>query len=504
MAKLGFDATSVTPAAGEVDHSSKVWSHYQLALFDFIQNGQGSALVDAKAGSGKSASIEHASTLVKGTSIILAFNKAIADELKARGLNARTFHSLTYMPVMKSRGQQKPEFNKLHKLCDANMSGEENRLYSSFAQRLVGLARQVGIGCLVPDTESSWYDIVDHHGIELDNEDADLHRGIELARHLLAWSNASKMVDFDDMLYFAVKDGISLTKYDVVFVDEAQDTNAIQRAILRKIMHPKSRLIAVGDPAQAIYGFRGADSNSMNLLAEEFKAITLPLSITYRCPLAVVAYAQQWVPEIEARPNAPEGSVEELGTDWDLGMFKAGDLVVSRKTAPLINLAYQFIRERKPVTVLGKEIGQGLKSLIKKMNARSLDQLEQKLRAYMEREVEKAMAKKEESKAEAIRDKVDSILFLIETIAENRRTIAQLESEIDHLFESKADAVKLCTGHKSKGLEADRVWWLGRSECPATWARQDWQRQQEINICYVIATRAKQALFTFELKVRNG
>lgn len=479
---------------------TRTWSTYQKAVFEFTEYGTGNAIVEAVAGSGKSTTIKEAFKRVKGEAIFLAFNKAIADELKKAGVDARTFHSLAFTPVMRSRGAQNPEMNKLRKLCDENMTGEEARLYSSFACRMVGLARQVGIGCLVPDTELAWIEISEHHDIEPENEDADFGKAIELSRALLDWSNASRMVDFDDMLYWAVKDGIALPKFDFIFVDEAQDTNAIQRALLRKIMRKGARLIAVGDPAQAIYGFRGADSNSLRLLAEEFDAKTLPLTITYRCPTSVVKYAQQWVSHIEASDTAEEGKVEHLGAGWDVEQFAAGDLVVCRKTAPLISLAFKFIRARKPVQVMGREIGQGLKALIKKMNARDIDALEDKLQAYMEREQEKALAKKDDAKAEAIGDKVGSLLFLISGLREDKRTIIELENGIDYLFKNKEDAVVFATIHKSKGLEADNVFWLGRSECPARWARQDWQKEQEVNLCYVAATRAKKALYTMELK----
>ena len=481
------------------------WSIYQQNIFSFVEHEDGNAIVEAVAGSGKSTTIVHALGLVpkSKTSIFLAFNKAIADELKSRNVNARTFHSLTFSPVMKSRNQSQPSLNKLRDLCDANMRTMDKTLYQAFACKMVGLARQVGIGCLVQDTEQAWIDIAAHHDIEPEHEDADFGRAIELSRALLDWSNASGMVDFDDMLYFAVKDGISLPKFDVVFVDEAQDTNAIQRAILRKIMKPTSRIVAVGDPAQAIYGFRGADSNSLNLIAEEFNCKRLPLSITYRCPTSVVTYAQQWVSHIQAPVGAPEGAVTELGSKWDPSIFQARDLVVCRKTAPLITLAYRLIRARKPVTVMGREIGQGLKALIKKMNAGSVDQLSAKLEIWRDREIDKARAKKDDAKVEAIEDKVNSILFLIEGLYENERTIRGLEASIDSLFTDKANATIFATIHKSKGLEADRVFWLDRSQCPAQWARQPWQQEQEVNLCYVAATRAKKALFTLEMKDRN-
>lgn len=483
---------------------TRAWSTYQTAVFDFVSNGSGNAIVEAVAGSGKSTTIKEAFKRVKGDAIFLAFNKAIADELKKAGVNARTFHSLTYTPVMRARGAHQPDTSKLLKLCDEHMTGEDRTLYSAFACKMVGLARQVGIGCLVADTELAWIEIAEHHDIEPESEFAEFGRAIELARDLLTWSNADSRVDFDDMLYFAVKDGISLPKFDFIFVDEAQDTNAIQRALLRKIMKPGARMVAVGDPAQAIYGFRGADSNSLRLLAEEFGAVTLPLTITYRCPTSVVSYAQQWVSHIEAAPNAPEGTVEELDSAWAPDMLAAGDLVVCRKTAPLISAAFRFIRAGKPVQVMGREIGQGLKSLIKKMNAKGIDQLQAKLEAYLERETEKAKARKDDAKAEALSDKVGSLLFLIDGLKETQRTIPDLERGIDYLFANKDAAVIFATIHKSKGLEADRVFWLNRSECPARWARQPWQQEQERNLCYVAATRAKKALFTMELADRDG
>jgi superfamily I DNA/RNA helicase len=44
------------------------------------------------------------------------------------------------------------------------------------------------------------------------------------------------------------------------------------------------------------------------------------------------------------------------------------------------------------------------------------------------------------------------------------------------------------------------VFWLNSSLCPAKWARQDWQKQQEVNLCYVAATRAMSELHLIEEK----
>lgn len=455
--------------------------------------------MEAVAGSGKSTTIIEAMKKVRGSTIFLAFNKSIADELKAKGVNARTFHSLVFSPVMRFKGASGPTMDKLRRLCRENMSSNEMKLYGAFAQKLVGLARQQGVGFLTPDTIDTYRAIAQHHDIEPESNDADPLRALEFAQELLSWSNNSDMVDFDDMLYWAVRDRINLPKFDFVFVDEAQDTNMIQREILRMIMGPNSRMVAVGDPAQAIYGFRGADAKSLQSIATEFQAVTLPLSISYRCPTSVVKYAQQWVSHIQAAPNAPEGVVEHHEQAWEVDMFRPNDLVICRKSASLLQLAFRCIRNNIPVQVLGREIGDGLKSLIDKMNARTLEQLTDKLQNYMMREVEKARKEDDDQKVEMVTDKVGCILFLIDGLKEDRRDIKSLKDGIDYLFKDKSVCVKLCTIHKSKGLEAERVFWLNRNECPAQWARRPWQQVEEVNLCYVAATRAKRELHCIEI-----
>ena len=478
----------------------RTWSPLQTNIFNFVEFGQGNAIIMAVAGSGKTTTIVEAIKKALGTAVFLAFNKVIADELKGRGVNACTFHSLCFSAVMRHLKANKVESNKLRKLIDTNMSGNDAILYGSFITKLVSLAKQSGIGCLVNDEEAEWMAIVEHHDMELDAEKATMPEAINFARKLLQWSNNSPMIDFDDMLYIAVKDGLTLPKYDFIFVDEAQDTNAIQRAILRKVMKPASRLIAVGDPAQAIYGFRGADSSSMDLIAKEFNCTKLPLSVSYRCASDIVNYARQWVNHIESAPGAVKGEIVHLNDKWDVKSFVPNDLVVCRTTQPLIALGYKMLKARVPVRILGREIGQGLINHVEKMRAKGIDNLINKLGVWRNREVEKAIAKKQEDKVEAIHDKTDAILCLIDGLAETERTVPALLEVIRTLFSDVKNATVLATIHKAKGLEADTVYWLNSSKCPAKWARQPWQQEQEINLCYVAATRAKLKLILIEDK----
>lgn len=479
-----------------------VYSDKQETIFDFATNGVGNAVVIAVAGSGKTTTLAETFRRVVGSAIFLAFGKANAEDLKGRGVNARTFHSMVYSVVLRHKKQRDVTRDKKRELFSSAVSGDLFRLYASFSFKLVGLALQSGVGILVEDTEQTWVDIAEHHDIELDHELASFAKGIELARMLFQLNNASNLVDFDDMMYIAVADGLVLPKYDWVFVDEAQDTNAIQREIIRKIMKSSSRLIAVGDPSQAIFGFRGSDSQSIELIKSEFNAIELPLTVSYRCPKAVVEHARQWVSHIEAAPDAEEGSVTDLGRKWDMSAFKANDLVVCRFTRPIISLAYKLMRERVPAYVMGKEIGEGLVNLIKKMDARGISGLYDKLVEYTAREVEKAITKKQESKAEAIQDKSDCLYFLIDELGENECSIPGLIRVIDSLFSFKNESVKLSTVHRAKGLEATRVFWLNPGASAR--ARQKWQQEQEDNLCYVAATRAKHELVLIQETKRGS
>lgn len=497
MSSLNFTAAPAAVAATGTD-KARVWSKYQEAIFNFAEYGEGNAIVEAVAGSGKSTTLEEMIRRMSGSAVYLAFNKPIADSFQARGLNARTFHSIGYGPTLQSRKQRQADGDKLFKLCGQIFNGEQVATYGAFVRRLVSLGKQSGIGCLIQDTEQAWADIIAHHDLQLDRDYARMEVAIEMARQLLSESVRSPVVDFDDMLYLPVLEGLTLPTFDVVCIDEAQDTNAIQRAFLRKMMHQGTRIIAVGDACQAIYGFRGSDSDSLDLIAQEFNCVRLPLTVTYRCPLSVVAYAQQWVSHIEAAPGAPEGEVRDLGSKWGTDVFAADDLVVCRTTKPLIQLAYRMIRDRKPVRVQGREIGAGLKSLINKMNAYTLDTLEDKLCNYRDREVQKAVAKGDEGKAQSIADKVDCLVFMIGTLREGDG-IRDLMQVIDSLFSDNcAGATVLATIHKCKGLQSRRVFWLNSSKCPSQWARQPWMQQQETNLCYVASTRAMEELILIE------
>jgi superfamily I DNA/RNA helicase len=157
--------------------------------------------------------------------------------------------------------------------------------------KLVSMCKTVACEVRHVDLEEICY----NHSLVLDRP----ARAYNIVKSVVeATLNDFSTIDFDDMLYMPVMHNVSFDHYNYVFVDEAQDTNDIQLEILSRLMAPKCRLVAVGDPHQAIYGFRGANADSMSRIGERFQCKTYPLSVSYRCPKAVVKEAQRFLTQI--------------------------------------------------------------------------------------------------------------------------------------------------------------------------------------------------------------
>jgi len=168
-------------------------------------------------------------------------------------------------------------------------------------------------------------------------------------------------------------------------------------------------------------------------------------------------------------------------------------------------MAYSLIGKRIPCRIMGRDIGQGLITLIEKMKAKTVDMLDMKLSRHLERQVAKYESKCQDDKIQAIRDKVESIQVFISMLTENNNTISGLVQLIESMFsDTQKDILTLCTAHKSKGLEWDRVFILDRDKyMPSKFARLDWQKIQENNLIYVAITRAKLELYYIDLPEKS-
>ncbi len=476
------------------------WSKYQEAIFDFVENGEGNAIVEAVPGSGKTTTIIEAMNRIAfsvSDTVFLAFGKSIADELKDRGVNASTFHSLCYRPVLNYVGAKTVENNKLYKISKNIFSPKEFKLYYKAARQLVSLAKQHAYS--MQDVRYYAEEMMFTYDIELSNEEASINDLISCTVRLFKVSLVSTMVDFDDLLYIAATNKtIPLPEFNFIFVDEAQDTNIIQQLIIDRCLGLEGRMVAVGDPRQAIYGFRGADVNSLDNLGEKFDCAKFPLTVCYRCGTNIVKYVNSFIPGVEPFSGAEPGEVIHKQNPIGTRDCNEGDMILCRRNAPLVTLAYRLLIAGKRPKIRGKELGENLITIIKRFD----DDVRDSLGKWYEKEAKAILrnSDNEEPDFSRIDDIRDCIAALI-----NRRvgdvedpTKEQLITYVKDLFLGDGGRILLSTVHKAKGLEADKVIWLDH-DAETPWAKLPWQKEQELNLCYVAASRAKKTLITARL-----
>lgn len=462
------------------------WSKYQKDIFRDINGGKGHTVVIARAGSGKTSTIvEGFKYLPKGKkTLMVAFNKSIAEELKQRApsyVDVMTLHSLGFRAIKQSFGADVIlENDKTHMLI-STLIGDDRDMWevNQSIAKCVSLCK----GFLV-DTSAKIGDLIDKFGIEI--FDYSREKFIELVIKTLGLCKAKKnVVDFDDMIWFPFVYRLNVGKFDVVFVDEAQDLNQAQIAMVLSACKMDGRIIAVGDPAQSIYQFRGADSEAIPNFINKLGAKTLPLSVTYRCPKKVVALAQEIVPDIEAAEDARDGVVEDVPAEQILKLVQPGDFVLSRTNAPLIKHCMALLRAGIPANIQGRDIGANLHYFIKKSKAKTIDAFTAYVTAWREQEVKRLMAEKKDPIATI--DKAECLLNL----CEGTLTIKDLKETIDKLFNDVDDSSKVIfsTTHKAKGLERDRVYVLANTY------RKGSGVQEEDNLWYVAVTRSKKELY---------
>ncbi|MFA6228049.1 MAG: ATP-dependent helicase [Patescibacteria group bacterium] len=91
-------------------------------------------------------------------------------------------------------------------------------------------------------------------------------------------------------------------KFVYILIDEFQDTNALQSKIIANLAQPQRNILAVGDDAQSIYGFRGADVNHILDFPRQFlDAKILRLETNYRSTPEILALADTSINRNEAK-----------------------------------------------------------------------------------------------------------------------------------------------------------------------------------------------------------
>lgn len=516
-------------------------SEQQRAVVNWVRNERGSLNLVARAGCGKTHTLIRGAVraIVEGNLgevALMAYNKAAAEEFKERlsklstetgnpnfiewrRVQAGTVHSFGFSAVRRWSPNVTIDDKKMKTLVQrlgrdlGTFTREEPAIL-----KLVSLAKQSAIGFLsAVDDRRTWYDLVEHHGVDdlLDEAEPD-----ELVEMSIAALRASvrldrEVIDFDDMVYAPLVHKLRFWPKDWVLIDEAQDTNAARRCLALAMLKPVTgRLIAVGDDRQAIYGFTGADSDALDLIARKLGSATLPLTVTYRCPHAVVREANRLVPDLTAHPAAIPGEVRQVAEQretvdgqtfapwWHFEEPTPADAILCRNVKPLVLTAYGLLADGIGCRVEGREIGEGLVRLATRWKkVRTLTQLLDKLEDYRAREVAKHQARDREDRAQAVDDQVNALKTIAAALLrQDKDQVEDLVAWVRDLFNdsnpnARPNVLTLSTIHKAKGREWARVYLLHRQKTlPSPWARKPWQLRQEENLEYVAITRAQREL----------
>src|SRR5260221_6868624 len=529
-----------TPAIQVIPAPSK----YQKDVLAFVERYSAKNLfVKAVAGAGKTTVLRQLARKLQELAgnrrvLFVAFNKIIADGLKVKlaadgcsnidcstihafGMKAlqRAYTDYQQAQAMKARKAGKPvpsapkwqevDKEKYSVLCADVMAPYESQLIE-FNEALNGLKRLVNYAQLTltdPKNEDALRDLVFHYNLEIEVADTfvwdiiwtSVSPVLDLGKKV--WIEKG-IVDFNDMVYLTARlKEVKVPLYDDVMVDESQDLNRAQLAVIRKA---GKRFIMVGDPRQAIYGFSGADTDSVNEIVAALDCTVLPLSICYRCPKWVARLAAQVVPQIEASETAEEGHVERI----ELERFRAQvadreNIVLCRTTAPLVAECLRLIREGIKARVRGRDLGRGLVAIVKKIKKTykgvSMDTIEHYLQEYASRQRAVLEGKKDaEEKIAALNDRIETVQAFIEgyIIDQANGTIDGFYEYVNSKFsDDENGAVILSTVHRAKGLEFDNVYILKGEQMPHKMAKADWQIEQEMNLLYVAITRTKKNLY---------
>lgn len=469
------------------------WSDEQKAIFSWFENNRGGSralVVRARAGTGKTSTIKEAFSHAPEPSMLYAvFNKKnqieASSKIRDPRVEVKTLHALGFRFLKRQWPNCRPDDRVEFDRVDAACHGSSDEVKAE-VRKLVGLAKNM--------QASPSHDSLEALALDwgVDSEEESPSRLAWFAMKVLVMSREPDRmgrISFNDMVWLPVALRLVRPWFDLVVVDEAQDMNALQLAMARGACKPNGRICVVGDDRQAIYGFRGADADGMDRMARELKADELGLCCTFRCPKAVVELAKQDVPDYVAAAGNAEGIVKPVGENDMMLAVDPGDAILSRANAPLMPLCLGLLRRGVPAMIEGRDIGKQLASLVKKLKAKSVPNLMQKMQAWQSRMVAR-FGKLED--AEAKLALVEDQAAVIVAVAEGARSVGEILERLEDMFrdseQERRPMVVLSSVHKAKGLEWDRVFMLSETFRKRPGVEED-------NIHYVAVTRAKRELY---------
>jgi hypothetical protein len=539
--------------------NSAVANEHQQAIFEAAKSQSGRYVVLAGPGSGKTFTSIKASFHFTGSAIYFSYNKKIKidtnDKLVAidSPMTASTSHSFG-LGCLQAYTNGKCDVDnaekKYPKLVDLYMIA----CWQLYLVEIKEEIREQDADPLVMRLEAKrWTEILIHYamvslapltdeGLRSVVEEFDL---TEIKPWSLVWDfvvNAvitvidegkkqflgpEHTVVYDDMIYYPNIIPMSIRQFDHIIVDEAQDTSRASLELILKACHTNTQIFFVGDKKQSIYAFAGAAFDSIDQIIERLHAQTLPLRICYRCGSKIIDLANQLGGEL-IPAGQHEGNVEVIGSDSDyVDRLQAGDAVLGRTTAKLIEGCLKTLQIGKKAKVLGRDLGASIAAVVTALEAMRVDRqpvlqadlsnLLVVLSEYLNNEVKTLTEAREnpEMAIAEVKDKAATVRAFFEAYISKchdqslrmpddpqcafDKTAKDFKQYIKNMFAGTEEDLKsfilFMTAHRAKGGEWDNVFIIGTEEFPHSKAKSDRQKEQEVNLMYVAVTRAINNLY---------
>jgi len=368
--------------------------------------------------------------------------------------------------------------------------------------------------------------------------------------------NLKTLRDFDDDLWYAAQHAEELDwnkpkKYKYVLVDEVQDFNKAQKVLLEKLVENGARVVAVGDPNQGMYRFRGADDAAFkditNMLVGASKnpeSTVKTLTKNFRSKPGIIDHSNEntIVKNLRAGrehdPHDPahisnkeikyDETMDRLGKEMEsLGEMKKQTAFIARTNEPLAKAAMDLLKHKIPFVIYGRDLAKDVIGLVNRVlnwqkykvvdNDSDLPSFKNELDDFVMEKQEKWSG--QAKKAGQLKDLLEAqkAIHASLEVADTETSKAGIEDPTveefknwlykrlggipEHMSKAQKAAHKrrleeenpviLTTAHRSKGLEFDRVFELTPSMYPHPRTKLEADHVQEENSRYVAGTRAK-------------
>ncbi|MCL1972745.1 MAG: UvrD-helicase domain-containing protein [Endomicrobia bacterium] len=344
-------------------------------------------------------------------------------------------------------------------------------------------------------------------------------------------SKSDNTLSFDDLIILTLKllnDNPDIAKsyqdrFKYISVDEYQDIDANQYELIRLLAPSDANLCVIGDPNQAIYGFRGGDSKFFNNFTKDYpNADIINLKNNYRSTGTIVNASNQIVNSysIASIYDTPHEkiTIHTAPTDKSEAEFVVSTIEnmigghsffsidTNRSAGEETNLSfsdfailYRTSSQLPPIIEALKRSGMPYVKLSDDLLCNKKPIIKLLSRLTDDEPVIEQLSKLNKEFA----DKIDeNILQYFAWLAQSYKTKNEFIHEVSMLSEidtldKRADRISLLTLHSSKGLEFKCVFITGLEQdiIPFYRAKTDVETEEEKRLLYVGMTRAEQRLF---------